>query len=98
MHEATADGARSRVQVLVAAPNGEVGRIAMQSERHVADRVREVEADRAAVASRQARERADLEPLAAQVLHARQEDQRDALTFALEQLLEALDVQLEGAA
>ena len=52
VHEAAADRAGAGIQVLVAAPDGEVGAGVVQRERHVADRVREVEADAAAVALR----------------------------------------------
>ena len=48
VHEAAADRARAAVQVLVAAPHREVGVVVVQGERHVADRVRQVEADDAA--------------------------------------------------
>src|SRR5262249_54794440 len=43
VHEATADRAGSGIQVLVAAPDGKIGVRGMQSERHGADRVREVQ-------------------------------------------------------
>ena len=79
VHEAAADRARSRVEVLVAAPDGEIGAPVVQRERHVADRVRKIEADarsralrRVAIARGRARS-----PV--QVLHARQQHERDAL-------------------
>ena len=49
VHEAAADGAGPGVQVLVVAPHGEVGAAVVQGDRDVADRVREVEADEAAL-------------------------------------------------
>src|SRR6185436_14960501 len=98
VHEAAADGAGPRIEILVAAPDSEVWRVAMQRERDIADRVSEIEADRAAVPPCRARELADVEPLAAQVLHAGQEDQRDTVALALEQRVEPLPVELERAA
>ena len=57
VHEAAADGAGTRVQILVAAPDGEVGIPIVQLQRHVADGVREVEAHARAGAARRGDQR-----------------------------------------
>ena len=61
VHEAAADGAGARVQILVAAPHGEVGIPIVQLQRHIADGVREVEADARAGAARRGDQRRELE-------------------------------------
>ena len=52
VHEAAADGAGAGVEILVAAPHGEVGVPVVQVQRRVADGVREVEAHRGAGTAR----------------------------------------------
>ncbi len=48
VHEATADGAGSGIEILVTAPNGEIDIPLMQVQQRVADAVSEVQADRRA--------------------------------------------------
>jgi hypothetical protein len=97
MHEATRDGAGSGVQVFVVAPDREVGARVVNRERHVADRVREVEADTAAVALCGRRVRSEVEPFAGEILHAGQQHERDALAVLREQRFVARAVELEAA-
>ncbi len=97
MDETAADGAGARVQILVAAPNGEVGAGVVDRERHVADRMGEIEADAAAVPLRRRSVRGEVEPLARQILHAGQQNERDALALFREQRLVPLTVELEAA-
>ena len=54
----------------------------MQVNRYIADRMREVEADRAAVTRAERGDRSQIEALAGGVLHTRPQDQRDAIAFA----------------
>ena len=77
VHEAAADGTRPGVQVLVAAPHREVGVRVVQRERHVADRVREVEAGDAAVRVRGARDARQVKHLPGAILHPGPQHQRD---------------------
>ncbi len=51
VHEAPADGAGAGVQIFVAAPHGEIRARVVQRERHVADRVRQIEAHATAVSA-----------------------------------------------
>ncbi len=52
VHEAAADGAGAGIEIFVAAPHGEVGIPVVQVQRHIADRVREIDADGGADAAR----------------------------------------------
>ena len=68
----------------------------MHRERHVADRMREIEADAAAVTLCRRRVRGEVEPFAGQILHAGQEHERDALALLREQGLVALAIEVEA--
>src|SRR5215472_1434581 len=77
MHEAAADGTGSAVQILVAAPHGEVRAAVMQRERQVTDGVSEIEAHETAGTVRGARDARQIECLAGTELHAGPEHQRE---------------------
>ena len=76
--EAAGDRTGTCVEVLVAAPDREVAAGVVQREWQVAGRVCKVESDPAALRVRGARDRGEVEGLAAEVLHAGQQHQRDA--------------------
>jgi hypothetical protein len=65
-------------------PHGEIRAAVVQGDFNVADRVREVETDETTLRVPGARDLRDVEPLAGQVLRARQQDRRDARTVALD--------------
>ena len=93
VHETSADGTRPRVQILVAAPDGEIRIPVVQLERHVADRVREIEAHRGAGGSRRRGDGAEIEQLAAQILHARPEHEREPRTLAFQRFVDVFAAQ-----
>src|SRR3546814_2895961 len=74
--EAAGDRAGPGIHVLVVAPHGEIGSAVVQLHRQVAGGVRAVAADQRAGGMAQARDLAQVEGLAAAVLHARPYDQR----------------------
>ena len=74
-------------------PDGEVGARVVQCDRQVADRMREVPADRATRAPSRLRDRADVERLPGEVLHARQQDRRDARPVAFQPFDDVLGAQ-----
>src|SRR6185437_7506148 len=73
MYEATANRSRARVQLLVTAPDREIGVVVMQRKWHVADRVCEIEADDAARLAGGAHYPGEVERLSGTELHARPE-------------------------
>src|SRR5687768_5208214 len=84
VHVGAADGAGTCIYVLVVAPHGEIRAAVMQGDLDVADRVRKVEADEAALRVPGPRDRREVETLSGQVLHARQQDRRDARAVTLD--------------
>ena len=78
VHEAAGDRARPGIDVLVVAPDREIGAAVVQRQRQVADRVGQVEADRRALGAGQARDRRQVEGLPGAVLDARPQHQRQA--------------------
>ncbi len=88
VHERAGDGARARVQVFVAAPHGEIAAAVVQLQREVAGRVREVEADDAALLVGRLGDFLEIERLARAVLHAGQHHERDARTVLGERALD----------
>ena len=93
VHEAAADGARAGVDVLVVAPHGPVDVPLVQPQHDVADRVREIEADDAALLVRGGRDVGDAEQLARVVLHAAQHHERDRVALAFDRLENVLVAQ-----
>ena len=88
VHETAADGPRSGVQVLVAAPHGEVRVRLVQGERQVADRVRQVEAGHAPVPVGGTRDARQIERLPGAELHRRPQHQGDLRAVLLEARLD----------
>src|SRR5262249_56578564 len=82
VHEAAADRARTAVEILVAAPHGEVGLRRMQSERRIADRMRQLEPGDAAGGVCRARDARDVERLTGAKLHPGPQHQRDLRAVA----------------
>ena len=76
---------RARIQILVAAPDGEIDVPIVQLEWHVADGVSEVETDATTCAARLLCDRAQIEALTVEKLNARQHHCRDLRAFALDQ-------------
>src|SRR3546814_169838 len=74
--EAAGDRAGSGIHVLVVAPHGEVRAVVVQLQGQVAGGMGEVEADHCAGRMAQACDLAQVEGLAAAVLHARSEERR----------------------
>src|SRR5688572_12144604 len=97
MDEAARDGAGAGVQILVAAPDGEIGAGIVNRERHVPDGMREVEADAAAVALRGRGVRGEVESFTGEILNAGQQHDRDAFALLCEKLVIARAVELEAA-
>ncbi len=81
MHEAAADGAGTGIEILVAAPDGEVGIPIVQLQRGIADGVREVDADVGADPARRRDQRRHVEQLSGEILHAGQKHQTQAGAF-----------------
>ncbi|SBV36017.1 hypothetical protein STPYR_10947 [uncultured Stenotrophomonas sp.] len=77
--EAAGHRAGAGIEVFVVAPHREVGGGVVQGQRHVADRVGEVEADVGALRACQPGDRVEVEHLPAAVLHTRPQHQRYAL-------------------
>ena len=75
--EAASDGARSRVEILIRAPDREIDIPVVQREWDVADRVREVEPDPAAAPPRCGRDALQVESLSSLKLDAGEEHERD---------------------
>ncbi len=67
--EAAADGSGAGIQIFVAAPDSEIRVIVMQSERHVADGVREVESDDATNEVSRTRDAWEIKRLSGAELH-----------------------------
>ena len=88
VHEAAADRPRSAVQILVGAPHREVGAPVVQPERHVARRVRQIEAHHRARPPPRTCQALEIEQLAGVILHAGQQDERDLGTPLHDQRLE----------
>ena len=97
VHEAAGDGARSRVQVLVGAPDREIHIPVVQCERHVAGGMREVEPDRNAAPACGPRDALHVVDLAGVVLHARQHDQREVVGVPMDQFFQILHAQARFA-
>jgi hypothetical protein len=85
MNEAAADGTRTGVQILVVAPDSEVGAAVVQLDRHVADRMSQIEADATSCSVRRLRDRAQVEALAVEELHTGQHHGRELRTLALDE-------------
>ena len=68
--------ARSTVEVLVATPDRKIRSPVVETQRHIADRVREIPANRASLVPRQRGDTFNIEKLTAVVLHAGQHDER----------------------
>ncbi len=86
MHEATADGAGAGVEILIAAPDGEVGIPVVQLQWRIADRVREVQAHCGAGAARSRDQRRQVQQLPGEILHTGQKHQAQAAAFPLDAL------------
>src|SRR6185312_1466483 len=84
VYEAAANGTGAAVEILVAAPDGEVGLCVVQCERCVAYRVGEIETHYAAGTPGRARDARQVERLARSELHSRPQHQRDLLSDLLQ--------------
>src|SRR5690606_33581903 len=93
MNEAAADRAWPRVEILVAAPHGEIDVPIVQRERNIADRMRQIEAAGAAAAACAFRDRAHVQALTSQVLHARQPNQRELRGVTFDRLADELGLE-----
>ena len=78
VHEAAADGARSGIEIFVAAPDREIGAPVVQFQRRIADGVREIQAHRRAGAARGGDQRGQFHGLSREILNAGQQNQRQA--------------------
>ena len=87
--EAAGDRAGAGVEVFVMAPHREIRAAVVQAEFQVADAVGEVEAAQRALRVRQPRDLAQVEGLAAAVLHARPQHQRQARAVLGDRALDA---------
>src|SRR5690606_5460737 len=92
VNETSGDRARSGVEILVAAPDGEVGVPVVQAQRRGAGGVREIETDDAAVAPRGACNLFHVEQLSGEELHAWQQRHGKLAGFAFYELADVLQV------
>ena len=90
VHEGRRDRARTSVQILVGAPDGEVHVPVMQRQGHVAGSMREVEPRPGTGSMRRRRDALDVQPLAREVLHAWQHHQGHRLTLIRQEPLDVL--------
>src|SRR5690606_32193086 len=86
VYEASADRAGAAIQVLVAAPYGKIDVPIVQVQRYVADCVSQIEPDDACMFARRRGDALHVEALARQILHARQQHERDLLRVTGDQL------------
>ena len=90
VHERARHRAGTGVEIFVGAPDGEIDVPIVQRQRHVADRVREIDPDHAAALLRRRRDFLDVEQLTGEKVHAGDKHQRDLVALLLQQSLDVL--------
>src|SRR5882757_5280150 len=85
VHKAAADRTRSAIEIFVTAPHCEVDVPIMQTQRHIADGVRQIESHYTALLLRYAGDGGELKILTAEILHAGQQHRGNAGSFAFQQ-------------
>ena len=92
MYECAADRTGSGIQILVGAPNREIGRPVVQCKRHIANRVGEIEPNSASRSFGQPAEPGHIEYLSVVILHTGQQQQRSASAMLIKQCFEIIAV------
>ncbi len=93
VHERSRDRAGSGVEILVGTPDREIDIPIVQRQRHVADCVREIDPDHAAVLLRRRRDFLDVEQLTGEKIHAGDKHERDLVALLLQRGLDVILVE-----
>src|ERR1700743_3502961 len=94
MHEATAHGAGSGIEIFITAPHGEIAVPVMQAQRRVADGACEVDSGRRTRSACSRDQCFHVQDLAGEILNSGQQHQRQSRPFAFDELQQVLGPQV----